>query len=151
MSNYDVNWDDIEESTKQDFEPLPRGEYKAVVHSQVTFDKELPWDKAQKSDAIDFTFTILDGEYKNRKLWSSVYANEKGFPALKTLCNTFKMDYPKSPEDFAAVGNHIDSIPVGIEVWQRKGKNGKIYNGAAILGHVEEVFGKDAHDGDVPF
>lgn len=144
----DINWGDVEET---EFDPLPRGDYKAVVHTQVTLDKELPWDKSQRAHAIDFTYTVLEGEYANRKLWSTIYANDKGFPALKTLCNTMKMDYPKSVDDFIAIANHLDSMPVGVEVWQRKGKDGKVYNGAAIIGHADDVFGKDEPNSDVLF
>lgn len=61
LGNFDASR--IEPSTT--FEPLPAGKYLAMVTAS-----EMKLNKAGTGSYLELVFTILEGEYKDRKLWA---------------------------------------------------------------------------------
>ena len=50
----------------QGFEPLPNGEYVAMIT-----EEEIKQTKAGTGQYLKFTWTVMDGQYTGRKLWSN--------------------------------------------------------------------------------
>ncbi|AMO55655.1 hypothetical protein GZ77_09010 [Endozoicomonas montiporae] len=53
-------------SPAQGFEPLPNGDYIAMIT-----ESELKHTRAGTGQYIKFTWTVMDGEYSGRKIWSN--------------------------------------------------------------------------------
>ncbi|MCG3178614.1 MAG: hypothetical protein BIFFINMI_00942 [Phycisphaerae bacterium] len=52
------------------FDPIPAGKYLAAIT-----DSEMKDTKAGDGKYLQLTFTVLDGEYKNRKVWARLNLN----------------------------------------------------------------------------
>lgn len=61
-----------------DFEPIPAGKYLAVIT-----DSEMKPTKSGTGSYLQLTFTILEGEYKNRVLWARLNLNNPNATAVK--------------------------------------------------------------------
>lgn len=59
------NFDATSIAPREDFTPLPTGEYKA----QVT-DSDLKPTKANTGHYAELTFEVMEGDYKGRKVWA---------------------------------------------------------------------------------
>lgn len=87
MGNLDLDLDTIEE-VKMDFDPLPKGEYLA----EVTNSEVVP-TKRGDGMILKLTFDVLEGDYKDRKIFASFNianpsekAQQIGRGQLKDLC-----------------------------------------------------------------
>ena len=61
-----------------DFEPIPAGKYLAAIT-----DSEMKPTKSGTGSYLQLTFTILEGEYKNRVLWARLNLNNPNATAVK--------------------------------------------------------------------
>lgn len=64
-----------EETEKTEFEPLPDGDY------NVTFD-DCQIDESGTHPRITATYTVLDGAFKNRKLWQRFFFTDGTAPKM---------------------------------------------------------------------
>jgi len=60
------------------FEPLPAGKYLAAIT-----DSEMKATKNGSGSYLQLTFTVIDGEYKNRVLWARLNLNNPNATAVK--------------------------------------------------------------------
>jgi hypothetical protein len=64
----------IQSETKKEYTPLPDGKYDAIV--ETVFVAKSKTDK----EYIDFTLKVVDGEFKNRKIFDKKWLTEKALP-----------------------------------------------------------------------
>jgi hypothetical protein len=60
------------------FEPLPAGKYLAVIS-----DSEMKSTKSGSGSYLQLTFTVIEGEHKNRVLWARLNLNNPNATAVK--------------------------------------------------------------------
>lgn len=96
------------------FEPLPAGDYLAIIEGS----EEKPTSKGTGS-YLQFTFQVLEGEYKNRKLWArinhknpSAEAVKIGMAELSSICRAVGVMTPGGTEE---LHNRPLLITVGFE------------------------------------
>jgi hypothetical protein len=70
------NANQVEPTT--DFEPLPAGKYMAVIT-----ESEMKPTKAGTGNYLQLTFQVIEGEYKNRLLWSRLNLDNPNDTARK--------------------------------------------------------------------
>lgn len=70
------NANDVEPTT--DFDPVPAGKYLAVIAQS-----EVKVNKAGTGSYLQFTFQIIDGEYKGRYLWARLNLDNPNDTAVK--------------------------------------------------------------------
>ncbi len=81
MANlHGFNANDVEPTT--DFDPVPAGRYVAVITQS-----EVKLNKAGTGSYLQFTFQIIDGEYKGRYLWARLNLDAL-HPVLEKLATT---------------------------------------------------------------
>jgi len=61
-----------------DFEPIPAGKYLAAIT-----ESEMKPTKSGSGSYLQLSFTILEGEYKNRVLWARLNLNNPNATAVK--------------------------------------------------------------------
>ncbi len=61
-----------------DFEAIPAGKYLAVIT-----DSEVKANKTGTGSYLQFTFQVIDGEYKNRFLWARLNLDNPNATAVK--------------------------------------------------------------------
>lgn len=83
--DFDVNDDSIKTNN---FDPLPPGEYQVVIT-----DSEEKENSKKTGSYMQFTFEVVDGDHKGRKLWSRLNLNNPNDQAvgiargeLKAMC-----------------------------------------------------------------
>jgi hypothetical protein len=64
------DFDAREEDLKDGFEPLPDGEYKAIITNS-----DLKMTKKGDGDYYKFEYEIIDGAFKGRKVWQMLTRN----------------------------------------------------------------------------
>ena len=74
LNGFDAN--EVEPTTT--FEPLPAGKYLAAIT-----ESEMKPTKSGSGSYLQLTFTILEGEYKNRVLWARLNLNNPNATAVK--------------------------------------------------------------------
>ena len=79
------------------FDPLPAGKYLAAIT-----ESEMKPTKNGNGSYLQLTFTILDGEYKNRVLWARLNLNNPNATAVKiarselsAICHAIGVMQPK--------------------------------------------------------
>ena len=79
------------------FEPLPAGKYLAAIT-----ESEMKPTKSGSGSYLQLTFTVLDGEYKNRILWARLNLNNPNATAVKiarselsAICHAVGVMQPK--------------------------------------------------------
>ncbi|HQL76435.1 MAG TPA: DUF669 domain-containing protein [Phycisphaerae bacterium] len=60
------------------FDPIPAGKYLAAIT-----ESEMKATKTGAGSYLQMTFTVLDGEYKNRMLWARLNLNNPNATAVK--------------------------------------------------------------------
>ena len=60
------------------FDPIPAGKYLAAIT-----ESEMKATKTGAGSYLQMTFTVLDGEYKNRVLWARLNLNNPNVTAVK--------------------------------------------------------------------
>jgi hypothetical protein len=97
------------------FEPIPAGRYLAAVTAS-----EMKPVKSGSGSYLELTFTVLEGEYKNRVLWARLNLNNPNPTAVKiarselsALCRTVGVMQPKDSVE-------LHNIPLLITVKLKK-------------------------------
>jgi hypothetical protein len=96
MSNLNgFNANNVDPAT--DFEPIPAGKYLAVIT-----DSEMKPTKSGSGHYLELTFQVIDGQYKNRLLWSRLNLDNPNAQAvqiaqgeLSAICRAVGVMQPK--------------------------------------------------------
>jgi len=80
MATLDIDFDTTEQEPDQgrDFTPLPSGTYPAMVTGS-----DVKQAKTGGGTYAKFEFTIIDGQYANRKVWSQITLTNQSSDAMK--------------------------------------------------------------------
>ncbi|MBN2561926.1 MAG: DUF669 domain-containing protein [Phycisphaerae bacterium] len=107
------NATEVEPTTS--FEPLPAGKYLAAVT-----ESEMKPTKSGSGSYLQLTFTILEGEYKNRVLWARLNLNNPNATAVKiarselsAICHAVGVMQPRDSVD-------LHNLPLVITVKLKK-------------------------------
>ena len=97
------------------FEPIPAGKYQAAIT-----ESEMKPTKNGGGSYLQFTFTITDGEYKNRVLWARLNLNNPNATAVKiamselsAICHAVGVMQPRDSVE-------LHNLPLVIVVKLRK-------------------------------
>jgi len=106
-----------------DFEPIPAGKYLAAIT-----DSEMKETKSGSGQYLQLTFTVLEGEYKNRVLWARLNLDNHNATAVKiaraelsAICHAIGVMAPKDSVE-------LHNLPLTITVKCRKPPDGEIVN-----------------------
>lgn len=115
------NADDVPPSTG--FDAIPPGKYKAVIS-----ESEEKQTKKGDGSYLQLTFTVVDGEYENRKLWARLNLNNPNDQAvsiarseLSAICRSVGVRQIKDP-------SQLHDIPLLIRVSAKKDDAGEFRN-----------------------
>ena len=107
------NATEVEPTTS--FEPLPAGKYLAAIT-----ESEMKPTKSGSGSYLQLTFTILEGEYKNRVLWARLNLNNPNATAVKiarselsAICHAVGVMQPRDSVD-------LHNLPLVITVKLKK-------------------------------
>jgi hypothetical protein len=107
------NATEVEPTTS--FEPLPAGKYIAAIT-----ESEMKPTKSGSGSYLQLTFTILEGEYKNRVLWARLNLNNPNATAVKiarselsAICHAVGVMQPRDSVD-------LHNLPLVITVKLKK-------------------------------
>jgi hypothetical protein len=137
MANlHGFNANDVEPTT--DFDPVPAGRYVAVItHSEVKLNK------AGTGSYLQFTFQIIDGEYKGRYLWARLNLDNPNDTAVKiaraelsAICRAVGVMTPRDSIE-------LHDLPLLIKVkCKKRADTGEVTNELAGYERKEAVVGK---------
>lgn len=106
---------------------LPKGEYEAVISKA-----EMTPTKAGDGEYIDMEFTVIGGEFENRKLWEKLNvinpnpkAVEIANKALATICRKLNIE---QLTNLTQLLNKPIKLIVGIKLDNQYGDKNKIFN-----------------------
>ena len=106
-----------------DFEPLPAGKYVAVIT-----DSEMKPTKSGTGSYLQLTFTILEGEYKNRVLWARLNLDNPNQLTVKiarselsAICRAVGVMQPKDSVE-------LHNLPLVVSVRQKTDADGEVRN-----------------------
>lgn len=107
-----------------DFEAIPAGKYLAAIT-----ESEMKETKAGTGSYLQLTFTILEGEYKNRILWARLNLNNPNATAVKiaraelsAICHAVGVMSPKDSVE-------LHNLPLLITVkCKKRDDTGEIVN-----------------------
>jgi hypothetical protein len=107
------NATEVEPTTS--FEPLPAGKYLAAIT-----ESEMKATKSGSGSYLQLTFTILEGEFKNRVLWARLNLNNPNATAVKiargelsAICRAVGVMQPRDSVE-------LHNIPLRISVKLKK-------------------------------
>jgi len=107
------NATEVEPTTS--FEPLPAGKYLAAIT-----ESEMKPTKSGSGSYLQLTFTILEGEYKNRVLWARLNLNNPNATAVKiarselsAICHAVGVMQPRDSVD-------LHNLPLMITIKLKK-------------------------------
>jgi len=112
------------------FEPIPAGRYQAAI-----VESEMKPTKAGSGQYLQFTFQIIEGEYKGRLLWAHLNLDNPNATTVKiaraelsAICRAVGVMAPKDSVE-------LHNIPLVITVSQKKrddtGEMGNVIKGYA--------------------
>jgi hypothetical protein len=134
--NFDAN---VVEPATGRFELLPINDYLAVISESA----KVP-NKKTNGEHISFTFTVIEGECKDRKVFTNLNlindnpdTVEIAKRDLSAICRATGVLHPKDTAE-------LHNIPVVISVGIRKGSNG--YEDSNIIKKFSRVDGKELKD-----
>lgn len=136
LGNFNAN----EVEPAADFDPIPAGKYVAVIT-----DSEMKPTKSGAGSYLELTFQIIEGEYKNRLLWSRLNLENPNATAvqiarsdLSSICRAVGL---MTPRDSAELHN----LPLVISVKCKKREDtGEVTN--EIKGYAK----RELASGQVP-
>lgn len=120
LENFDAST--VEPTT--DFDPLPAGKYVAVIT-----ESEFKPNNARTGSYLQFTFQIIEGEYKGRFLWARLNLDNPNATAVKiargelsAICRAVGVMQPKDSVD-------LHDLPLVISVkCKKRTETGEIQN-----------------------
>lgn len=90
-------WGATQKATNnRNFELLPKGSYTAKLSNAV-------FDSSNGKDMIKFEFTILEGNFRTRKVWKNWYLTEKTIPYIKLELERASAEVPEKYDDIPRV------------------------------------------------
>jgi len=99
MASINFNAEAIEPTS--DFEPLPVGEYSAIITAS-----EMKATKSGTGQYLQLTYDIIEGQYKGRKIFENLNlvnqnttAQEIAQRALSAICRAVGVMHPKESEE----------------------------------------------------
>lgn len=121
MAILNFNANEVEPSVG--FEAIPAGKYQAVI-----VDSEMKSNRAGTGEYLQLEFEIIDGEYKNRKVWTRLNLNNPNPDAvrmaradLSAICHAVNVIQPGDSVE-------LHNLPLTITVKCRKTPDGDIVN-----------------------
>ena len=121
MAILNFNANEVEPSVG--FEAIPAGKYQAVI-----VDSEMKPNRAGTGEYLQLEFEIIDGEYKNRKVWTRLNLNNPNPDAvrmaradLSAICHAVNVIQPGDSVE-------LHNLPLTITVKCRKTPDGDIVN-----------------------
>ena len=121
MATLNFNANEVEPSTG--YEAIPAGKYQAVI-----VDSEMKSNKAGTGEYLQLEFEIIEGEYKNRKVWTRLNLNNPNPDAvrmaradLSAICHAVNVIQPGDSVE-------LHNLPLTITVKCRKTPDGDIVN-----------------------
>lgn len=106
------------------FDPIPNGKYVAAIT-----ESEMKATKTGNGSYLQFTFTIVEGEYKNRVVWTRLNLNNPNATAVKiarselsAICHAIGIMQPRDSAE-------LHNVPLVISVKSRRNdENGELVN-----------------------
>ncbi len=127
MATLNFNANEVEPSVG--FEAIPAGKYQAVI-----VDSDMKPNKAGTGEYLQLEFEIIEGEYKNRKVWTRLNLNNPNADAvrmaradLSAICHAVNVIQPGDSVE-------LHNLPLTITVKCRKTPDGDIVN--EVKGYV---------------
>lgn len=121
MPAFEFNADDVE--PRSGFDPLPAGKYKAVIT-----ESEEKQTKAGTGSYMQFTFEVIDGDHKGRKLWARLNLNNPSDVAvgiarseLSAICRAVNVRQLRDTQQ-------LHDLPMLIKVTAKKDGDGEVRN-----------------------
>jgi len=121
MATLNFNANEVEPSVG--FEAIPAGKYQAVI-----VDSDMKQNKAGTGEYLQLEFEIIEGEYRNRKLWVRLNLNNPNPDAvrmaradLSAICHAVNVIQPHDSVE-------LHNLPLTITVKCRKTPEGDIVN-----------------------
>ena len=121
MATLNFNANEVEPSVG--FEAIPAGKYQAVI-----VDSDMKPNKAGTGEYLQLEFEIIEGEYKNRKVWTRLNLNNPNADAvrmaradLSAICHAVNVIQPGDSVE-------LHNLPLTITVKCRKTPDGDIVN-----------------------
>lgn len=122
--------------TKEGFDILPAGEYKAVIT-----DSDYAPNKANTGKMLKLTYTIIDGNFKNQKIFNnlnlenpSIQAVNISKTALNSICKALNVI---DLQDSSQLHNQPLIIEVTVKESEQYGKQNNIKKHKSISGDVQ--------------
>lgn len=116
MATLNFNANEVDPSVP--FEPVPAGKYVAAIT-----DSEMKATKDGKGSYLELTFTIIEGEYKDRKVWHRLclnHSNQKTVQIaranLSAICRAVGVMHPRDSAE-------LHNLPMVITVKCKKRDN----------------------------
>ena len=116
MATINFNANEVEPSVG--FEAIPAGKYQAVI-----VESDMKANKAGTGEYLQLEFEIIEGEFKNRRLWTRLNLNNPNPDAvrmaradLSAICHAVNVLKPNDSVE-------LHNIPLVINVRCRKDKN----------------------------
>ena len=110
-----TGFDAEQQEPLDDFSPIPAGDYPAVIT-----DSKIKPTKDGRGSYLEFTFEILEGEFKGRKLWARLNLNNPNETAVKiakselsSICRAVNVMRPKDSCE-------LHDLPLSITVKLKK-------------------------------
>jgi Protein of unknown function (DUF669) len=107
------NAHDVEPAT--DFDPIPAGKYLAIIS-----DSEMKPTKSGNGSYLELTFQVIEGQYKNRLLWTRLNLDNPNATAvqiarseLSSICRAAGLMTPKDSAE-------LHNLPIVISVKCKK-------------------------------
>lgn len=134
LGNFDAST--VEPSTV--FDPIPAGKYLAAI-----IDSKMKPTKSGTGEYLEFTFQILEGEYKGRQLWARLNLNNPNQQTVKiaraelsALCRAVGVMAPNDSTD-------LHNLPLVITVrCKKRADTGEITNEVRGFAKREAASGK---------
>jgi hypothetical protein len=121
MPAIEFNADEVE--PRSGFDPLPPGKYKAVIT-----ESEEKQTKKGDGSYMQFTFEVIDGDHKGRKLWARLNLNNPNDQAvgiarseLSAICRAVNVKQLKDTQQ-------LHDLPMVIKVSAKKDDQGEVRN-----------------------
>ena len=130
MATLNFNANEVEPSTG--FDPIPAGKYQAVIT-----DSEMKPTKSGNGQYLQLEFEVIEGEYKNRKLWARLNLENANPDAvriaradLSAICRAINVPEPRDSVE-------LHNLPLTITVRCKKNQEDEMTN--EIKGYAPRI------------
>lgn len=140
-------WDSYKSSDvaeKKEFERLPNGKYVATITKATVDTNAVP-------NVLQWEYTLVEGQFKNRKVWSNQRLTAEGMPFIKADMRALGFEeFGSANEFYEALGNCVGLV-VDIFVKSKPAKTdpSKIYTNAYLNGLSKNEPEMIAGEGDL--